>query len=91
MPTKVGTYPNPQRGTKVRSRSSRAQARLYRNKNAPAEARACPWRGSWAQYWALRVTPEKVLYAFTRTYQVPAAGLLMVQVSLLPLRYGRQV
>lgn len=61
------------------------------SKNAPAGARACPWRGSWAQYWALRVRPEKVLYAFTRTYHVPAAGLLIVQVSLLPLRYGRQV
>ena len=36
-------------------------------KNAPAWAGACPWRGTWAQYWALRVTPEKVLYAFTRT------------------------
>ncbi len=61
------------------------------DKNAPAGAGACPWRGTWAQYWALRVRPEKVLYALTRTYQVPAAGLLMVQVSLLPLRYGRQV
>lgn len=60
-------------------------------KNTPAEAGACPWRGTWAQYWALRLTPEKVLYPFTRTCQVPAAGLLMVQVSLLPLRYGRQV
>jgi len=30
-------------------------------KNTPAEAGACPWRGAWAQYWALTVTPEKVL------------------------------
>lgn len=47
---------------------------------------ACHWIPYPAQYCARTVTPEKVLYAFTLTYQVPAAGLLKVQVSLLPLR-----
>ena len=80
MPTKVGTH----HGAAARTTAGPMQER-------PGLGRGVPMERTWAQYWALRVTPEKVLYAFTRTYQVPAAGLFTVQVSLLPLRYGRQV